>query len=111
MPLEVKDRVQEWGQGLMTLPRNVTPDEGDTKHEGYYFLKTDEFNCTCRKRPWRWLHFDNKVIVWPTNDDDSLLKNAQRFKELGLNPKITEYKVIMGKAIAWEDIPDGSVIG
>jgi hypothetical protein len=107
----IYDPIQATGLGMMTLPREITPDEGDYALDGYYYLKTDEFLCTCRNKPWRFLHYENKIIVWPTNDDDSLLKNAQRMKELGLNPKITEYKITMGKAIAWEDIPNGSTIG
>jgi|SRR6185295_18908784 len=108
MTVEIKDPIQAAGLGMIELPRSVTPDEGDSQYEGYYYLKTDEYFCTCRQRPWRYLHFDKKVIVWPTNDDIALLKNAQNLKDSGFNPKIVEYNVMLGKAIPWDDIPHGS---
>lgn len=108
--MQVADPIQQAGSSLMTLPRSVTPDEGNSAYEGYYYIKTDEFKCTCRVKPWRYLHYEDKVIVWPEKDDDSLLKNAQKMKEQGFNPKITEYNVMLGKAIPWDDIPNGKDI-
>lgn len=111
MTTRLADPIQASGLGMMSLPKEVTPDEGDYALDGYYCLKTDEYTCSCRDKPWRYIHCDMKIVVWPEKDDDSLLKNAQRMKDLGLNPKITEYKVMMGKAIPWDDIPDGTTIG
>lgn len=106
-----KDPIAVAGRVLMTLPKEVTPDEGSPEYDGYFCLNTDEFNCTCRKRPWRFIHYSKKIIVWPEKDDEKLLNVAQKMKDLNLNPKIIDYKVMMGKAIPWDDIPNGDTIG
>lgn len=95
----------------MELPKAVSPGEGSPELEGYYCINTDSFYCSCRPKPWRYIHFNKKIIVWPTNDEDSILQNATEMKKLDLNPKIVEYKTMMGKAIPWDDIPVGSELG
>lgn len=108
---QVADPIQQQGQRLMTLPRAVSPDEGSIDLDGHYCLKTDEFKCGCRERLWDFIHYSKKIVVWPEKDDPKMLDFAQKTKELGLNPRVIEYKVMMGKAIPWDDIPQGADIG
>lgn len=110
MTTQIADPIQIEGQSLMTLPRSVSPNEGSPELDGYYCIFTDPFNCSCRTKPWRYLHYTKMIIVWPNNDDDSILQNAAEMKKLDTNPKIIEYKCMMGKAIPWDDIPMGETL-
>lgn len=108
---QVADPIQRAGSSLMTLPREVTPNEGNSEYDGYFCIKTDEYKCACRERTWHFIHCADKIVVWEEKDDNTLLHFAQMMKEMGLNPRIIEYNVMLGKAVRWDDIPAGATIG
>jgi hypothetical protein len=89
--------------------REEITEQGDTTLDGCYCIKTDAFYCSCRTRPWSFVHHEQQIIVWREKDNKTILKLAQTFKEHDFNPKIIEYEAMMGKAIDWEDIPPGDI--
>lgn len=96
---------------LTTLPKALVPDEGTNDLEGHFCIQTIPYFCNCRPRPWTFIHHGKKIIVWKEKDDENLLAMASEFKKIQLDPHIIEYKVMMGKAILWDDIPNGVTIG
>ena len=91
-----------------TLNKAVTPDEGNVEYDGYFCIQTIPHVCNCRPdRPWVWVHHQRKIVVWEDKDGD-ILQVASEFKKGGFEPKVVDYKVIYGKAIPWDDIPNGS---
>lgn len=93
---------------LETLNRAMTPDEGNSDYEGMFCIKTVPYTCSCSPgKPWIFAHLQKQIVVWNEKDEDSILDLASQFKQMGFDPKIVEYKVIFGKAIHWDDIPDG----
>ncbi len=107
----VKDPIQQAGMSLMTLPKEITPDDMSSELEGGYCIKTEEFLCSCRDRPWRYMHYEGKIIVWNEKDDESILYSAKELKKMDLSPRIVVYTVMMGKGIPWDDIPSGATLG
>lgn len=93
-----------------TLNKVTGPDEGDSAYDGYFCIQVDPFKCTCRLKPWVFIHFIRGIIVWAEKDDPSMLLCASIFKKNGYNPRIIEYNAIMGECVDWEDIPNGSDI-
>jgi len=93
---------------LDTLNKAVTPDEGNSEYEGMFCIQTIPYTCSCTiGKTWTFAHFSKKIVVWNEKDEDSILTIASEFKNCNFDPKIIEYKVIFGKAIPWDDIPDG----
>lgn len=97
---------------IETLIRATTPDEGNVELEGYYCINTNPYQCACSpERTWDYFHYEMKIIVWEEQDHPFILKMAAELKTLGFNPRIIEYKSIFGKAIDFEEIPDGATLG
>jgi hypothetical protein len=93
---------------LETLNRAMTPDEGNSDYVGMFCIQTVPYTCSCTPgKTWIFAHLDKKIVVWSEKDDDNMLKIASEFKRGNFDPKIIEYKVIFGKAIHWDDVPDG----
>jgi hypothetical protein len=93
---------------LETLNKAMTPDKGNPNYEGMFCIKTVPYTCSCSPdKVWDFAHLEKKIVVWNEKDEDSILDLASQFKRNGYDPKIIEYKVMFGKAIHWDDIPDG----
>jgi hypothetical protein len=90
-----------------TLDKVTGPDEGNALYEGYFCIQTRPFECSCRIKPWTFIHYIKSVIVWAEKDDPNMLKCAGFFKKHDFDPRIIEYKPMMGKCLDWEDIPNG----
>jgi len=96
---------------LETVNRAIGPDEGSVDYDGYYCIQTVPHRCNCSpNRPWTFVHYDKKVVIWEEKDDDAILDVAREFKNHNYDPKIIEYKPIFGKAIEWAEIPNGASV-
>lgn len=96
---------------LKIAQKAIAPDEDNNDLEGYYCIQTVAYQCYCRPKPWTFIHCKARIIVWPNKDDNSILEAASEFKKIQLDPRIVEYKSMMGKAIEYDDIPNGATIG
>ena len=97
---------------IETLNRAIAPDEGDSTFEGMFCIQTVPHVCSCRPtQPWTFAHYQKKIVVWNEKDDDKILQVASEFKKANYDPKIVEYQVLFGKAIHWDDIPNGEHMG
>lgn len=83
----------------------------DENYDGYFCVQTVPFNCRCRNRPWTFVHWDKRIIVWKSKDDQALLQVAHEFKDMEFDPHIIEYNSVMGNCVDWQDIPAGEIIG
>lgn len=79
-----------------------TDDSGDDL-DGWYCIVTDPWPCPAEGCGFVAMHITaaHLVICWPEMDDPTLLTHAQIAKEVGRNPRVTEYMVGMGKACSY----------
>jgi hypothetical protein len=80
-------------------------DAGD--HSGWFCVGTDPFPCPATGCTFvaDFMTAAHLVLVWERRDDPNLLRHAQRAKEVGRNPRITEYEPRFGSSAsyyAWE---------
>lgn len=92
-------------------PRITRQDEGSPEYDGYFCIKTKPHICSCCPDPWLFVHFSDKIVVWEENDDPLILHVAHQFQQLGIDPRIVEYKPVYGKAVTWDDIPARGTVG
>ena len=83
-----------------------TGDTGDD-HSGWFCVATDPFPCPASGCSFvaEFMTVVHLILVWQERDDPNLLRHAQRAKEVGRNPRITEYARAFGPSAsyyAWE---------
>jgi hypothetical protein len=82
--------------------------EGDgSDHSGWYCVRTDPFPCPAVGCTFvaDFMTAAHLILVWEQRDDPNLLRHAGRAKEVGRNPRITEYDPAFGPSAsyyAWE---------
>jgi hypothetical protein len=82
--------------------------EGDAAdHTGWFCVSTDPFPCPAAGCTFVavFMTAAHLVLVWEQRDDPNLLRHAARAKEVGRNPRITEYESAFGPSAsyyAWE---------
>src|SRR5262249_15122722 len=74
---------------------------------GWFCVKTDPFPCPARGCTFvaEFMTAAHLILVWEVSDDRNLLRHAARAKEVGRNPRITEYAQSFGPSAsyyAWE---------
>jgi hypothetical protein len=82
-----------------------TGDEKD--HAGWYCVATDPFPCPAEGCPFvaEFMTAAHLVLVWEQRDDPTLLRQAQRAKDVGRRPHVVEYEPSFGASVsyyAWE---------
>jgi len=82
-------------------------DDTDTDRSGWFCVSTDPFPCPAAACTFvaEFMTAAHLVLVWEERDDPNLLRHAQRAKEVGRNPHVTEYKSSFGSSAsyyAWE---------
>ena len=80
-------------------------DAGD--HSGWFCVSTDPFPCPAHGCTFVavFMTAAHLILVWERRDDPNLLRHAARAKEVGRNPRITEYESAFGPSAsyyAWE---------
>jgi hypothetical protein len=81
-------------------------DEGED-HTGWFCVSTDPFPCPANGCSFvaDFMTAAHLILVWQESDDPNLLRHAQRAKEVGRNPRVTEYEPTFGPSAsyyAWE---------
>ena len=76
-------------------------------HSGWFCVKTDPFPCPAKgcTSVAVFMSAAHLILVWEEQDDPNLLRHAARAKEVGRNPRITEYAASFGPSAsyyAWE---------
>jgi len=80
-------------------------DGGD--HAGWFCVRTEPFPCPAAGCVFvaGFMTAAHLILVWEQRDDPNLLRHAQRAKEVGRNPRVTEYERVFGPSAsyyAWE---------
>jgi hypothetical protein len=101
-------------RGVLILPDlDVESDEAlwredsDGDHSGWFCVRTEPFPCPAPSCTFvaDFMTAAHLVLVWEDRDDPNLLWHAQRAKEVGRNPRVTEYETSFGPSAsyyAWE---------
>lgn len=82
-------------------------DDDAADHSGWFCVRTDPFPCPAPGCPFvaDFMTAAHLILVWEQRDDPNLLRHAGRAKEVGRNPRITEYEQSFGPSAsyyAWE---------
>ena len=77
-------------------------DSGDD-HSGWWCVATDPFPCPAAGCSFVANHMTaaHLILVWEQRDDPNLLRHAQRAKEVGRNPHVTEYERGFGPSASY----------
>ena len=76
-------------------------------HTGWFCVRTDPFPCPATGCDFvaEFMTAAHLILVWEERDDPNLLRHAARAKDVGRNPRITEYESAFGPSAsyyAWE---------
>jgi hypothetical protein len=76
-------------------------------HSGWFCVRTNPFPCPARGCTFiaEFMTAAHLILVWQERDDPNLLRHAERAKQVGRNPRITEYESMFGPSAsyyAWE---------
>jgi hypothetical protein len=82
-------------------------EDGGTDHTGWFCVRTSPFPCPARGCSFvaEFMTAAHLILVWEQRDDPNLLRHAARAKDVGRNPRITEYEAAFGPSAsyyAWE---------
>ena len=82
-------------------------DDTGEDHSGWFCVATDPFPCPANGCAFVALFMTaaHLILVWQERDDPNLLRHAQRAKDVGRNPHVTEYERSFGPSAsyyAWE---------
>jgi hypothetical protein len=82
-------------------------EDGDSDHRGWFCIATDPFPCPADGCGFvaEYMTAAHLILVWEERDDPNLLRHAGRAKQVGRNPRVTEYRSSFGASAsyyAWE---------
>ena len=82
-------------------------EQSDEDYSGWFCVSTDPFPCPANGCEFvaDFMTAAHLILVWQEPDDPNLLRHAQRAKEVGRNPRVTEYEPMFGPSAsyyAWE---------
>ena len=79
-----------------------TDDSGED-YSGWICVRTNPFPCPAAGCEFvaHFLTAAHLIIVWPESDDPSLLRHAAAARDVGRNPKPTEYEPSFGPACSY----------
>ena len=105
-----QSRLQPGAGGLVDelVPESELWTEDDAPdHGGWFCVRTDPFPCPAKGCSFvaDFMTAAHLILVWQERDDPNLLRHAARAKEVGRNPRITEYEESFGPSAsyyAWE---------
>ena len=89
------------------MDEELWTDDSGEDYSGWVCVQTNPWPCPAEGCTFVALHMTaaHLIIVWPENDDPSLLRHAAHARQVGRNPKVIEYEVGMGPACSfyqWE---------
>ncbi len=78
-------------------------DDGEADHSGWFCVATDPFPCPAPGCDFvaEFMTAAHLIVVWEERDDPNLLRHAQRAKEVGRNPHVTEYQQSFGPSASY----------
>ena len=82
-------------------------DDDSADRSGWFCVRTDPFPCPAPGCEYvaEFMTAAHLILVWEQRDDPNLLHHAQRAKDVGRNPRISEYTSEYGPSAsyyAWE---------
>ena len=89
------------------LDEELWTESGQSDYTGWFCVRTNPFPCPARGCTFvaEFMTAAHLILVWEERDDPNLLRHAARAKEVGRNPRITEYETDFGPSAsyyAWE---------
>ena len=92
---------------LVDEEEELWTDDSGEDYSGWFCVKTDPWGCPATGCEFvaMFLTAAHLIIVWPEMDDPSLLRHAAAARDVGRNPKPTEYEPGFGPACSfylWE---------
>lgn len=96
----------EWIELLDEEAEELWPGD-EAEHAGWFCVSTDPFPCPADGCQYvaEFMTAAHLILVWEESDDPNLLRHAQRAKEVGRNPRVTDYRPSYGPSAsyyAWE---------
>jgi hypothetical protein len=78
-------------------------DEGGDDYEGWFCVSTDPFPCPAFGCAFvaEFMTAAHLILVWQTQDDPNLLKQAARARDVGRNPRIVGYRPDYGPSASY----------
>jgi hypothetical protein len=89
------DPTTEAGSGLWEDP------VGD--HDGWFCVRTDPFPCPAADCTFvaEFMTAAHLILVWQEVDDPNLLRHAARARDVGRNPRVTNYRSEFGPSASY----------
>ena len=78
-------------------------DDSSDDHEGWYCVATNPFPCPAAGCEFiaEFMTAAHLILVWQEFDDPNLLRHAARARDVGRNPRVTEYRVEYGPSASY----------
>jgi hypothetical protein len=78
-------------------------DDSGTDYSGWFCVRTDPWPCPAEGCAFVAEHITaaHLIIVWPEIDDPNLLRHSAVARDVGRNPRPTEYEPAMGPACSY----------
>ena len=89
------------------IDETLWTDDSGNDYTGWFCVATDPWGCPAEGCAFVAHHMTaaHLIIVWPENDDPSLLRHAAHARKVGRNPKVISYEPGLGPACSfyqWE---------
>ena len=106
-PIEPGRAILERDEVLEREDEELWEDDSGDDHSGWFCVATDPVPCPAPNCTFvaHFMTAAHLILVWRERDDPTLLRHAQRAKEVGRNPRIVVYEPSFGPSAsyyAWE---------
>jgi hypothetical protein len=91
----------------LEIEEELWVDDTETDHDGWFCVATAPFPCPAEGCTFiaEFMTAAHLILVWEERDDPNLLRHAERAKQVGRNPHVTDYESSFGPSAsyyAWE---------
>ena len=78
-------------------------DDEDSDRAGWFCVRTDPFPCPASGCTFvaDYMTAAHLILVWQEFDDPNLLRHAARARDVGRNPRVTQYRLEFGPSASY----------